>query len=67
MVARGGEASMVQKRAERIGISETKLLLLGVFSLALSPPSIFLIPPTLFTGYHVSCANQYFISVASEQ
>lgn len=34
---------------------------------SLSFPSPSLHPPTLFSGYHVSCANQYFIAVAPEQ
>ena len=43
------EARVAQKRKKIVGISETKL---------------FSIPPTLFSGYHVSGANQYFIAVA---
>lgn len=53
------EATMAQKRVE-LGISETKLLFMGNFSQLFSPP-------TRFSGYHVSCANQYFITVATEQ
>lgn len=33
----------------------------------LSIPPVFHIPPTLFSGYHVSCAYQCFITVTSEQ
>lgn len=54
------EATMAQKRVELVCISETKHLFMGNFSQLFSPP-------TLFSGYHVSCANQYFITVATEQ
>lgn len=54
------EATMAQKRVELVCISETKHLFMGNFSQLFSPP-------TFFSGYHVSCANQYFITVATEQ
>ena len=38
---------------------------MGKCSLSFPSPSFH--PPTLFSGYHVSCANQYFIAVAPEQ